>query len=203
MGRKKEHQESDDEGEEVMEEAEEEKEEEVEEEIIASLEENTVYVKKEQAKLVYEKGYYGHLQEDGSLKLDPVEALLLAERRRIRVFDNDGNEFDFPQLTKLYIKIFPNLWVKYLCYKDLRSRGYVVRAGYGTEIDYRVYDRGAEVGAEAANYLVHTVVEGTPLSLSALDKITRVSKSNRKKLVLAVVDRVGEVTFYKAQEVDL
>lgn len=199
MGRKKEPAESDDEGEEVIEEIEEE----VEEEIIASLEEKTVSIKKEQANLVYDKGYYGHLQEDGSLALDPVEALLLAERRRIRVFDSDGNEYDFPQLTKIYIEIYPDLWVKYLCYKDLRSRGYVVRAGYGTEIDYRVYDRGAEVGTDAANYLVHTVVEGTPLSLNALDKITRVSKSNRKKLVLAVVDRVGEVTFYKAQEVDL
>ena len=200
MGGKKKSSEPDEEGEEVIEEEEEEQ---IEEEILASLEEDTVYIKKEQAQLVYEKGYYGHLQEDGTLKLDPVEVLLLAERRRIRVFDKDGNEFDFPQLAKLYIEHYPDLWVKYLCYKDLRSRGYVVRAGYGTEIDYRVYDRGAEVGTEAANYLVHTVVEGTPLSLSALDKITRVSKSNRKKLVLAVVDRVGEVTFYKAQEVDL
>lgn len=203
MGRKRKPSESDNEDEEILEEEEEGEEIEVEEEVLASLEENIVYVKKEQAQSVYEKGYYGHLQEDGSLKLDPVEALLLAERRRIRIFDNAGNEYDFPQLTKLYIELYPDLWVKYLTYKDLRSRGYVVRAGYGTEIDYRVYDRGAEVGTDAANYLVHTVVEGTPLNLSALDKITKVSKSNRKKLVLAVVDRVGEVTFYKAQEVDL
>jgi len=203
LGRKRKPSESDNEDEEILEEEEEGEEIEVEEEVLASLEENIVYVKKEQAQSVYEKGYYGHLQEDGSLKLDPVEALLLAERRRIRIFDNAGNEYDFPQLTKLYIELYPDLWVKYLTYKDLRSRGYVVRAGYGTEIDYRVYDRGAEVGTDAANYLVHTVVEGTPLNLSALDKITKVSKSNRKKLVLAVVDRVGEVTFYKAQEVDL
>ncbi|MHA1650302.1 MAG: tRNA-intron lyase, partial [Candidatus Helarchaeota archaeon] len=128
---------------------------------------------------------------------------LLSERKRIKIFDESENQYNFSQITKRFVELYPELWVKYLCYKDLRSRGYIVRAGYGTDIDYRVYDRGAQIGVDAAKYLVHTVVEGTPLKLIALDKITKVAKSNRKKLVLAVVDRVGEVTFYKAQEVDL
>lgn len=177
--------------------------EEKEEEIFAELEKSDVIIKKDQAKLIYERGYYGQLEEDESLKLAPVEALLLSERKRIKVFDKSGNEFDFSQLVKRFVGKLPELWIKYLCYKDLRSRGYIVRAGYGTEIDYRVYDRGAQIGSDAAKYLVHTVVEGIPLKLSSLDKITKVAKSNRKKLVLAVVDIVGEVTFYKAQEVDL
>jgi len=174
-----------------------------EEEIIAIFDGKSVYVKKDQAKLIYEKGYYGHYREDGNLELDPVETLLLSERKRIKIFDESGNQYNFSQITRRFVELYPELWVKYLCYKDLRSRGYIVRAGYGTDIDYRVYDRGAQIGVDAAKYLVHTVVEGTPLKLIALDKITKVAKSNRKKLVLAVVDRVGEVTFYKAQEVDL
>lgn len=186
------------EGEEIEEEAEE-----VVEVVFALFDGDTVWIKKEQAKLIYEKGYFGHLQDDESLKLDPVEALLLCERSRIKILDGAGVEYTFPQITKKFIEIHPDLWVKYLCYKDLRSRGYIVRAGYGPEIDYRVYDRGAQIGVDAAKYLVHTVVEGTPLKLVALDRITKVAKSNRKKLVLAVVDRIGEVTFYKAQEVDI
>jgi len=174
-----------------------------EEEVIATIEGNSVYIKKDQAKLIYEKGYYGQLQENGSLKLDPVEVLLLSERRRIRLIDKNGKEYDFSEITKKLVDHCSDLWVKYLSYKDLRSRGYIVRAGYGADIDYRVYDRGAKMGVDAAKYLVHTVVEGTPLDLVSLDRITKVAKSNRKKLVLAVVDRVGEVTFYKAQEVDI
>ena len=177
--------------------------EEKEEIIFALLEDDKVYIKKDQARLIYEKGYFGNLQEDESLILEPVEVFLLCERRRIKICDKAGKEYDFPQIVKKYIEIQPELWVKYLCYKDLRSRGYIVRAGYGEDIDYRVYDRGAQIGTDAAKYLVHTVVEGTPLSLIALDNITKIAKSNRKKLVLAVVDRVGEVTFYKAQEVDI
>ncbi|HUY00750.1 MAG TPA: tRNA-intron lyase [Candidatus Deferrimicrobium sp.] len=178
-------------------------EEEKEEEIIALLENDMVIIKKEQAKIIYEKGYYGNLQDDGSLRLDPVEIFLLCERKRIKILDNKGKEYDFSQIVKKFINLFPGIWVKYLSYKDLRSRGYIVRAGYGTDIDYRVYDRGAQTGVDAAQYLVHTVIEGVPMSLDSLDKITKIAKSNRKKLVLAVVDRVGEVTFYKAQEVDL
>ena len=177
--------------------------EEKEEAVIAELEDENVFIKKDQANIIYERGYYGQLQDDGSLKLDPVEALLLCERKRIIIFDKSGSEYDFPRIVKYFVEKFPELWVHYLTYKDLRSRGYIVRAGYGTEIDYRVYERGAQIGTDAAKYLVHTVIEGTPLKLISLDKITKVAKSNRKKLVLAVVDRVGEVTFYKAQEVDL
>lgn len=177
--------------------------EEKEEVVVAELRGNFVFIGKDQANLIHERGYYGHLQEDGSLKLESVEALLLSERRRIKVFDETGKEYEFAQIVKKFVKILPELWIKYLCYKDLRSRGYIVRSGYGAEIDYRVYDRGAQIGTDAAKYLVHTVVEGTPLKLTTLDKITKGAKSNRKKLVLAVVDRVGEVTFYKAQEVDL
>ena len=59
--------------------------EEEEEEIIALLEGNSVIIKKDQAKLIYEKGYYGQLQDDESLKLDPVEVLLLSERKRIKI----------------------------------------------------------------------------------------------------------------------
>ena len=176
--------------------------EEKEEEVLAELDVDVI-ISKDQAHLIYERGYYGQLQDDESLKLDPVEALLLSERKRITVFDKAGKEYKFSELVKNFVKDYPDLWVKYLCYKDLRSRGYIVRAGYGTEIDYRVYDRGAQLGTDAAKYLVHTVVEGTPLKLLTLDQITQVAKSNRKKLVLAVVDRVGEVTFYKAQVVDL
>ncbi len=174
-----------------------------EEAVIAILEENTVYIPKENAKIIYDRGYYGTIQEDGNLKLEPVEALLLSERNRIKILDKAEKEHKFSEIVKNFIEMYPELWVKYLCYKDLRSRGYIVRMGYGTEIDYRVYDRGAQIGKDAAKYLVHTVIEGTPLKLFALDKITNVAKSNRKKLVLAVVDRIGEVTFYKAQEVDL
>lgn len=177
--------------------------EEKEEVVVAELDGNDVIIKKDQANLIYERGYYGQIQEDGSLKLDPVEALLLSERKRIQITDKMGKEYDFSQIVEKYVKDIPELWVKYLSYKDLRSRGYIVKAGYGTEIDYRVYERGAQLGTDAAKYLVHTVVEGTPLKLISLDKITKVAKSNRKKLVLAVVDRIGEVTFYKAQEVDL
>ncbi|MHA1266247.1 MAG: tRNA-intron lyase [Candidatus Helarchaeota archaeon] len=177
--------------------------EEKEEEIFAQLKDLSVIINKDQARLIFDKGYYGQLQEDQTLKLEPVEALLLSERRRIKVLDEAGNEYNFPKLVKQFIDKIPDLWVKYLCYKDLRSRGYIVRPGYGAEIDYRVYGRGAQIGKDAAKYFVHTVVEGTPLKLISLDNITKIAKSNRKKLVLAVVDRVGEVTFYKAQEVDL
>jgi tRNA splicing endonuclease len=73
----------------------------------------------------------------------------------------------------------------------------------GDGIDFRVYKRGAKKGTDEAKYLIFTVVEGKPLELRVLDKITKYSISSRKKLVLAVVDRLGEITYYSVDQYNL
>ena len=58
-------------------------------------------------------------------------------------------------------------WVNYLVYRDLRSRGYVVREGFGGGIDFRIYERGA-YGKDTAPYLVLNTQEGKPLPINDL-----------------------------------
>jgi tRNA-intron endonuclease len=166
----------------------------------AVLKELSVYAKGENISILQEKGYYG--EYDGQiLKLNPIEALLLLERNRIRVFTEENQELSFKELSEYFVNNIPNFWTKFLVYKDLRSRGYIVRQGFGEDIEFRVYDRGAEIGKTSAKYLIHPVIEGRPLNLIDLSQITRIAKSSRKKLVLTVVDRQGEVTYYQCKDV--
>jgi tRNA-intron endonuclease len=86
-------------------------------------------------------------------------------------------------------------WTRYLIYRDLRSRGYVVREGYGLNIDFRVYERG-EYGSHTSKYLVYGIIEGERVKFGVLSELMKRVQSLRKALILAVVDRRSEVVYY-------
>lgn len=153
---------------------------------------------------VYEHGYYGSFDEDRKLMLSPVESLLLLERGRLNITADDKNDaFTFDEILTYFLKNDPQIWIRYLVYRDLRSRGYIVRSGLDDPIHYRIYPRGGVLGKDEAAYLVCIVVEGTPFKLGVLDNVTRQARNVRKKLVLAVIDNVGEVTYYLGTQVNL
>lgn len=162
-----------------------------------------VVVKGEYAPVVYEAGYYGTLKGTDKLTLEPEEALLLTRRQRIQVHDTEGVELEFSDLLERLAEGQPGLWTRFLVYSDLRSRGYVVRTGYGKGLLFRVYPRGAKLNEATAKYFVCAISEGSPLKVAELDAFSKQAKRNRKKLMLAVLDRQGETTYYLVAHADL
>ncbi|OLS13303.1 MAG: tRNA splicing endonuclease [Promethearchaeota archaeon CR_4] len=152
---------------------------------------------------LHQQSYFGEHPEGGPLILSPEEVLVLLERKRLQVVGIDNAELNFETLSKLFSEKIADLWIKYLVYRDLRTRGYIVRKGIGDGIEYRVFKRGAKKGEDEAKYRISIVIEGKPVELRVLDKITKYSVSSRKKLVLAVVDRLGEITYYSIDQYNL
>ena len=155
----------------------------------------------------YKSSYIGTLEEDEEgnevLVLEPIEVLLLCERHRILIWeDNDKNkkQYDFESLLTYLTQFDERLWQKYIIYMDLRKRGYLVRTGYGDGIDFRVYKRGADFEKEAAKFLIYPVFEGAPIELKDLDKISRVAMSSRKDLIVATVDRLSKAIYYSVKK---
>ncbi len=155
------------------------------------------------ASILYETGYYGTLKQQTQLVLEPEEALLLLRRNRIRVLTIKKKEISFEELLQRLEKRRTGLWTQFLVYSDLRSRGYVVRTGYGKGLLFRVYPRGAKLNEATAKYFVCAISEGSPLKISELEAFTRQAKRNRKKLMLAVLDRQGETTYYLVSHADI
>ena len=154
----------------------------------------------------YKNSYIGTLVSENDqeiLVLDPLEILLLSERRRILLWeDNDKNkrQHDFESLLEHFTKFDDRLWHKYVIYMDLRKRGYIVRTGYGEGIEFRVYKRGADFINDSAKYLIYPVFEGEPIELKDLDKISRVAMSSRKDLIIATVDRLSKAIYYSVKK---
>lgn len=174
-----------------------------EEPIPAKVSRGRVVVKGEMARVLYEAGNYGTLKSEEELTLEPEEALLLIRRKRIQVLDRKGVELGFSVLLQKLSKRHPRLWTQYLVYSDLRSRGYVVRTGYGEGLWFRVYPRGARLNEVTAKYFVCAISEGSPLKVAELEKLSRLALRNRKKLMLAVLDRQGETTYYLVSPADI
>ncbi|MGQ9514783.1 MAG: tRNA-intron lyase [Thermoproteota archaeon] len=134
---------------------------------------------------------------DNTRVLYPYEILYLLSIGKLRVVRAEGVEEpnNFEQFLANFKASDRLIWTRYLIYRDLRSRGYVVREGYGFNIDFRVYERG-EYGSHTSKYLVYGICEGERVKFSVLSELLKRAQSLRKSLILAVVDRRSEVVYY-------
>ena len=137
---------------------------------------------------------YG-VKEKDNFTLTFYEALYLHDKLMLTVKDKKGNSIDFQTLLKNYQKIDENAWAHYLVYRDLRSRGYVAREGFGKAIDFRIYERGT-YGKDNATTLILSTQEGKPLPIEDLTNALSQSQSLKKDLVLGVMNRRGEIVYY-------
>ena len=157
----------------------------------------------------YKNSYIGTVETKKKkeiLVLEPIEVLLLCERRRILIWeDNDKTkkQFEFEDLLTYFTQFDEILWQKYTIYMDLRKRGYIVRTGYGDGIEFRVYKRGADLEKDSAKFLIFPVYEGTPIELRDLDRISRVAMSSRKDLIIATVDRLSKPIYYSVKKFEI
>jgi len=136
-------------------------------------------------------------KQNKKLTLAFYESLYLLGKNVIEVYERKGKKkTTFQQLLDTFKTADPDAWAKYLIYRDLRSRGYVAREGFGLGTDFRVYERG-EYGTQTAKYLIFGIQEGQPVTMQQLAETLRYSHSQKKELVLAVLNRRGEVVYYQ------
>ncbi len=171
----------------------------LESKINASMKEDGILVSSpEDVEELSRRGY--GVAENAMLILTFYEGLFLLSKKVIEIKDaQTGRTVTFQTLLQHFKSIDANAWVRYLIYRDLRSRGYVTREGFGLGIDFRIYERG-EYGQETAKYLVFGVQEGKPVSIKQLAQSLRYVQSLKKKLVLAVINRRGEVVYYSLSQ---
>jgi len=125
-----------------------------------------------------------------------LEAIYLADKKRTKVLDTATNEqVRFADLVRRLSKGKPEVWMKYLVYRDLRDRGYIVREDEA--VDFEIYGKGA------VRRLVSIVYEGREASIERLQKLLRMAIGEKKELVLAVIDRRTDIVYYTLGQLSL
>ncbi|MFQ6106909.1 MAG: tRNA-intron lyase [Thermoplasmata archaeon] len=152
-----------------------------------------------EASQIYNKGYFGQPQRGGSLKLELIEGLYLAESGRIEL-RSGRKRIDVNDLIRLAHKREDNFGIRYLVYRDLRKRGYVVKTGI-KPLDFRVYPRGGSPASTSSKYWVAALSERTVFDLRGLLDVLSRAAVARKTLLVAVVDEEGDLTYYRVAKI--
>jgi tRNA-intron endonuclease len=136
-------------------------------------------------------------KEDGNYVLKPYEALYLLHTKRLLL---DGqHDMTFDSLFDIMARYDKQVMSKFLIYRDIRSRGYVAKEGFGFGNDFRVYERG-DYEKKPAKYVVFGINEGANVSAKNFyESIEQIEKMG-KEAVVAVIERRGEVIYYKASK---
>ena len=136
---------------------------------------------------------------DAPLLLDPVEALYLLEKKEVRV-QRQGKNLHKENLRKIFESTFDGFKDKYIVYRELRDRGFVVTPGIKYGSDFAVYEEGP--GRDHAPYVVQIMKEEEMISAAEIVKAGRLASTVRKAFIIAVVNdedvRFIEFNWWKA-----
>ena len=86
-----------------------------------------------------QKGYGESDKEN--LILTSFETLYLLYAKKL-ILNKNKKTIDFESFLSICQKNDSEILTKFLIYRDLRNRGYVVKDGFGFGSDFRVYERG-------------------------------------------------------------
>lgn len=161
--------------------------------IVAELvQDNIIVWDIEDGRKLYRMGYYGKplgiskpksFDFNAPLILDLIEAVYLAEKGIIEVRNNE-RVMSVEELMSYGKKSYERFEEKYIVYKDLREKGFVVTPGIKFGSDFAVYKHGP--GIEHAPFIVQVKLADDELSAAELIRSGRLATTVRKKFVIAI-----------------
>lgn len=159
------------------------------------LSEDLVIIKGSTGGKIYDKSHYGNLTEEG-LQLSLIEALLLMEKEKLEVSDGE-KQLSIEDM--FHIIRSKDLFTRYIVFRDLRNRGYIVKTGFKYGSEFRLYERGTSPGEGHSHYLVKVAPENCSITMFDLSSYVRVAHGVNKKLLFAVVDDENDITYYNVE----
>ena len=127
---------------------------------IAKLQNEFSIIEDKEGNTVYSQGWFGKYTKTGHLKLDPYETVLLLERKKINVSDENNKSNSLSEVVAHFSNSISDFLINYLLYKDLRSRGYVVKKHSMDGKYFELYERGTTPKKAKHLALVVPMVEG-------------------------------------------
>ena len=160
--------------------------------------EKIIVINPKMQNILTERGF-GEPEKD-TLVLDSFEALYLLYNNKLEL-KKVNKTIVFDELIQQYIQKNDDILTQFLLYRDLRTKGYVVKDGFGFGSDFRVYERGS-YGLKDAKFLIFAFNEGTQQKISKLYKnIEEITKMG-KEPIIAVIERRGEIIYYKINKMN-
>ncbi len=151
-----------------------------------------------EASATYGRGYFGTPDSNGGLGLDRYDSVYLTEMGRLVGVDARARPVPWPEVFRRSARHDPAFGVRYLVYRDLRQRGYVVRAS-PPPVAFTVLPRGGVLNKTPSRFWVEAISERAPFDLAHLFELAERAQSAKKTLLLGVVDEESDLTYYRVR----
>lgn len=148
-----------------------------------------------EADSLYKKSCFGEPVAE-KIQYSLSETLFLIEKDKLELYSRN-KKINFKELMNKLKRIDPKIQLKYLVFKDLRDRGYIVKTALKFGADFRVYEKGARPGAKHAKWIVFVEHESKRLIWHEFSAKNRVAHSTKKNLLLAIIDEEGDISYYE------
>lgn len=126
-----------------------------------------------------------------------AEAFFLVQESKMEILDVHNKPISKTQLEKRLERIDKNFKNKYLVFKDLRKKGYLVKSGLKFGAEFRVYEKGKRANNAHSKWILFPVSDTETFKWQDFAAKNRVAHSTRKNLLIAIVDDEAGVTYYE------
>ncbi|MFH1521820.1 MAG: tRNA-intron lyase [archaeon] len=127
------------------------------------------------------------------------EAFFLVQDKKMDILDYRDKKLSQKEILKKFERIDKKFKTKYIVFKDLRKKGYIVKTALKFGAEFRVYDKGDKISKAHSKWILFPVSENTQMTWQDFSAKTRVAHSTKKNLLIAIVDEEGDVSYYEVK----
>lgn len=147
------------------------------------------------AHTLYQSSRFGEIV-DKKIKYSPYEALYLLEKSKLALTENK-KKITLGKLLEKITETDKKAPIKYVVFRDMRNRGYIIKTALKFGAEFRVYNKGVKPGEDHAKWILYPVSESSELTWHEFSAKNRVAHSTKKNLLIAIVDEENDVTYYE------
>lgn len=149
---------------------------------------------------LYDKSHMGTLRSSGALQLDLLEGLFLLEDGKLVLFQNK-KQVHLAQLLKLAVQHIKDFEIKYLVFKDLRSRGHAISLiDDDSHICFRKFK---PKNTNVPSCVIAAFSERDVLNIEMTKRYIQKFTKKNNILWFALVDEEGDLTYYDVSGIAL
>ncbi|HYY66261.1 MAG TPA: tRNA-intron lyase [Nitrososphaeraceae archaeon] len=147
----------------------------------------------EESRNLFGNGYYGKplgvpkpkgAQFDTPLILDLIEGCYLVQIGKLKITYTDGRRISCAKIKAICRKEYVDFDTKYIVFKSLRDKGYIVSPGIKFGCDFAVYEQGP--GIDHAPYLVQVFKSTDYMTSTGIVLAGRLATTVKKQFIVAI-----------------
>jgi len=117
----------------------------------------------------------------------------------MEIYNHQDKKLTQKEILKKFERIDKKFKTKYLVFKNLRQKGYIVKSALKFGAEFRVYEKGKKINNSHSKWICFPVSENKQMTWQDFSAKNRVAHSTKKNLLIAIADEEGDISYYEVK----